>query len=258
MELSGIESSDDESSHVESSRVVRATIAPLLTEPRASASLSSQLLRGEPVTVLEVRGHWVRVHGEDRYEGWMHEGYLAAPNSGDDFSCLSLGCDVLEGDGAKRSLPFGARLTSASTIVEGRAVALSELGAEFPRHASAICDSALTLFEGASYLWGGSTPWGCDCSGYVQRVFRLHGVSLPRDAWQQFRCGEAVELDRDVIQQGDLLFFSDRDDGRITHVGLAVDELRMIHSSLARGGVAVDAVVAAGLAAQFRGARRVV
>ena len=265
----------------EQKRVVHATIAPTLSEPRASAPMSSQILRGEQVTLMETSGSWIRLHGEDGYDGWMHEGYLASAGSTDVFSRVSLGCVVLEEDGERRALPFGARLTAASTIVEGRAVALAGLGQEFPADAAAICESAVTLFEGSSYLWGGVTPWGCDCSGFVQRVFRLHGVALPRDAWQQFLTGAAIGSEGSVsdaatpqasvsplasldkLRAADLLFFSDREDERITHVGIALDDCRMIHSSLAHGGVAIDAVRGSGvtvhaakLAAWFRGARR--
>ena len=80
------------------------------------------------------------------------------------------------------------------------------------------------------------SPWGADCSGFVQTTFALHGVALPRDAWQQAEVG--VETDGQAA--GDLIFFSEREDGRITHVGLSLGDGTMAHVALGRGGHAID------------------
>ena len=242
---------------------VRTAIAPLLGDSRISASLTSQLLSGETVTVMEQRADWLHVRGEDAYEGWTHAGYLAAASGDESGWRISLGCVVREGTGQPRALPLGARLTPSAEIVDGDTISVSERDGRFPTNAAAIGASASTLFTGASYQWGGVTPWGCDCSGFVQRVFRLHGVSLPRDAWQQASIG--VELARDAGARhapGDLLFFSDRDDARVTHVGIALGDGRMVHSSLTRGGIAVermngDDAYVAKLRAGCTGVRRV-
>jgi cell wall-associated NlpC family hydrolase len=119
-------------------------------------------------------------------------------------------------------------------------VALRDRAARFPATAAAIAGSGATLFTGTSYLWGGVTPWGADCSGFVQAVFALHGVPLPRDAWQQALEGDAVSEDASELRPADLLFFTDREDRRITHVGLALGDARMAHVALGRGGFAVE------------------
>jgi cell wall-associated NlpC family hydrolase len=71
-------------------------------------------------------------------------------------------------------------------------------------------------------------------------VFALHGLQLPRDAWQQAELG--VDAGRDVgeLKAADLLFFSDREDRRITHVGISLGERRMVHLALGRGGYAIE------------------
>jgi hypothetical protein len=174
---------------------VRSAIAPLLAEPRISSEQVSQRVRGHVVTVLESRGDWRRVRGDDGYEGWTHQGYLE---------------------------PLGD-------------VAAAAVRWPFAPRASLV-ETAREAFVGTSYQWGGITPWGADCSGFVQTVFAVHGIALPRDASQQATVG----ADADGKTAGDLLFFSERDDGRITHVAIALGPSEFAHVALGRGGHAVE------------------
>jgi gamma-D-glutamyl-L-lysine dipeptidyl-peptidase len=181
------------------------------------------------------------VRGPDGYEGWTHRGYLVEADGSEVTWRWSMGCRVRLPNGASRALPFGARLAPSAELESGDAVSAAARAERFLRTASAIADSAAWLFEGASYLWGGITPWGCDCSGFVQRIFGWHGERLPRDAWQQALHGERITTAANATHApGDLLFFSDREDKRITHVGIALVGRRMVHSSLTRGGVAIE------------------
>jgi len=218
-------------------RTVRSALAPLLGEPRVSSSPTSQLLAGQVLTVLEARGDWLHVRGPDAYEGWTHEGYLA-PTRGDESTWhVSLGCVVQRG-GVTQPLPLGARFDPASDVLEGEWVAATALAAQFPATPAAVVDTARRFFRGTSYLWAGVTPWGVDCSGLVQRCYALHGMPLPRDAWQQAEATGCAPADLlGAHKAGDLLFFSDREDRRITHVGLATGDGGMLHSALRRGGV---------------------
>ena len=244
-------------------KTVRSAVAPLLSEPRIAASLASQLARGEVVTVLETQGEWLRVHGDDAYVGWTHRGYLTE-TTGDEASWrVSLNASVTSGDASLLALPLGARIANTDTVHRGEWFAANERNTLFPPHPSAIARSASVRFAHASYLWGGVTPWGCDCSGFVQQVFRLHSVALPRDAWQQAERGIGTNVDvSDQHAPGDLLFFSDRDDARVTHVGVALEGGRMVHSALMRGGVCIEQLDAddaytARLRRQYVYARRV-
>jgi cell wall-associated NlpC family hydrolase len=96
----------------------------------------------------------------------------------------------------------------------------------------------------------------------VQTVFGLHGVALPRDARQQAELGTALELAPESWQAGDLLFFSDRADGRITHVAIVAPEHTLRHVAIGRGGFAVERLDGAtdpytvALMGRLRGARR--
>ncbi|HJQ20867.1 MAG TPA: NlpC/P60 family protein [Gemmatimonadaceae bacterium] len=223
---------------------IRSPIAPMYLEPFVRSTQVSQRLNGHEVEVLDEQEEWYRVRGGDGYEGWIHWGFLSpAPSRGSrqsaTFTRVSLGCTTATADGGRRALPLGARLSPGETVKSGEAIAESELPARFPRDARAIVRSAQTLFEGAPYLWGGITPWGADCSGFVQTVFGLHGVALPRDAWQQSESGDkAGSLEQ--LDAADLAFFSDRDDKRVTHVAIAMGEGRLVHLALGRGGFATE------------------
>jgi hypothetical protein len=220
----------------------------MLCDPDVKTTQVSQLLHGHIARVVERRGLWLHVQSADGYEGWVHQGYvvtvpeeLVTPvtTGWDDPRPLSLGCTVRDAQGATRKLPLGALITEGEERVGGLAMTLDERRHSFPPLADSITASATTFFEGTSYEWGGVTPWGCDCSGLVHSSFHLHGVHVPRDAWQQATTGEPVGGLGDV-RPADLLFFSDEPDGRITHVAISMGGTRVVHLALGRGGYAID------------------
>jgi gamma-D-glutamyl-L-lysine dipeptidyl-peptidase len=248
--------------------VVRAAIAPLHAEARVSSAQISQRLAGHAVTVLFTEGDWMRVRGEDEYEGWMHRGYAdlpAEPAASSDERRLSLGCVVRNRETDwSRALPLGAWLRPSESVVTGDALDAAARDLALPRDPAAIASTAAERFAGTSYQWGGISPWGADCSGIVQTAFWLHGVILPRDAWQQAAVGRDAGSRMSEWNAADLLFFTDRADERITHVGISLGGARMVHLGLARGGYALehldsreDAYVTS-LMSRFVTARRVI
>jgi len=251
------------------SAIIRAPIAPMHGAPRISSEMISQLLAGHRVDALAEEGEWVRVRGEDEYEGWVHAGFIAkAPATSARQSRrirrISLGCTTKTAAGGSRVLPLRAYLAPDETVTSGEIIESTRRAARFPLEPVAIVTSAQSYFAGTSYLWGGVTPWGADCSGLVQTVFALHGKQLPRDASQQASAGEDAGADASALEAGDLLFFSDREDKRVTHVGIATGDTRMVHLALGRGGYSVerltdrrDAYVAQ-LRKRFLFARRIV
>ena len=248
--------------------VVRAAIAPLHAEARVSSVQISQRLAGHAVTVLFTEGEWMRVRGEDDYEGWMHRGYAdvpGEPQASSDARRLSLGCVVRDGQTDwPRALPLGAWLRPTENVVTGYALDAAARELTLPRNAAAIATTAADRFAGTSYQWGGVSPWGADCSGIVQTAFWLHGVVLPRDAWQQAAVGRDAGSGMSEWNAGDLLFFSDRADRRITHVGISLGGARMVHLGLGRGGYAVEQLdsrddqYVTSLMSRFVAARRVI
>jgi gamma-D-glutamyl-L-lysine dipeptidyl-peptidase len=216
---------------------IGAALAPMHEEPRVASQQVSQQLAGHDVDAMDMEGDWIRARGADGYEGWMHTGFLARPwDDGAAPRLISLGCIAESGGESRRALPLRAYLRPDESVVEGDAVSAGEVRYLFPLDAAAIAQSARERFRGTSYVWGGVTPWGADCSGLVQSAFALHGRILPRDAWQQAELGTKVEGDFAALKAGDLLFFTDRADRRITHVGIAQGPNEMVHLALGRGG----------------------
>lgn len=224
---------------------VRTPVAPMHGEPRVASPMISQQIAGHRVDVLDEEGDWVRARGSDGYDGWMHSGFLArAPRAtarqSRQAARISLGCVARSGQDERRALPLRALLAPDEIVKSGEVIEATHAAERFPLEPIAITRSAQEFFSGTSYLWGGVTPWGADCSGLVQSVFALHGMQLPRDAWQQAELGTDAGRDVGELRAADLLFFSDRPDLRVTHVGIALGERRMVHLALGRGGYAIE------------------
>lgn len=229
------------------SATVRSPVAPMHAEPAVTSPMVSQQLGGHVVEVLEESGEWSRAYGPDRYDAWMHRGFLSrAPHSNARQSSsaarISLGCVTRTAQAGRRALPLRAILSPDEVVVGGEVIDATRLSGRFPLNPASIADTAKTYFESTSYLWGGVTPWGADCSGLVQSAFALHGKFLPRDAWQQAELGAPVETEGSFapLAAGDLLFFSDRADTKVTHVGISLGDGEMVHLSLGRGGYAIE------------------
>jgi cell wall-associated NlpC family hydrolase len=97
-----------------------------------------------------------------------------------------------------------------------------------------LIDTAI-LYLNTPYLWGGKTPFGIDCSGFTQMVYKINGYPLKRDASQQVEQGEALSFIEES-EPGDLAFF-DNPEGDITHVGIIMKDNYIIH---AHGKVRID------------------
>jgi gamma-D-glutamyl-L-lysine dipeptidyl-peptidase len=235
-----------------------AAVVPLLAGPIVSETHVSQAVLGRRMTILRRRGRWLQCRADDGYLGWVHRGYVAVVDeagarewevgAGGE-ACLSLGAEVLDGAGEVLArLPWGSRvvrmpdgtvrLPDGSTGTgTGTLLPLAERTVRFRRLGDDLVETA-ALWLGAPYLWGGVTQAGVDCSGFVQAVYHLHGVPLPRDSDLQAREGGAVEPDETFsnLRPGDLLFFAETPQ-RISHVALSLGGSRIIHSSLGNGGV---------------------
>jgi hypothetical protein len=245
--------------------IARSTIAPLLAEPTVRAEQLSQLVLGETADVLRANGEWRRLRTRlDGYEGWMHAGYILEVNDGeaekwrDEAAGWSLGAVVRMGDEEVR-LPLRARAAlegdgvrlpdgRCGRVTNGAIPVASDVTAAARR--SPPDRWAFDNFSGASYEWGGVTPWGVDCSGLVQTTFAARGVSMPRDSSQQVGCG--MEVSPDAARPGDLLFFRGESGAGITHVAFASEADGLVHSTIACGGVLAESWLPGTRAAALR------
>jgi hypothetical protein len=239
--------------------VVSAAVAPMLSGPKIQCTQVSQAVLGSRLIVFRRDGRWLQCRGSDGYIGWIHAGYVALMDEqmarawelgvdGDVWLSLDAAVALDDGDVMVR-LPWGARVVRESDGVvrlpdgrtglpRGEMVPLGARGLGFPAEGAAICETA-KRWLGVSYLWGGLTMGGVDCSGFVQALYRMHGCVIPRDSDQQSRAGELVECAEDFANlcPGDLLFFAETP-GRCTHVAMSTGGSQIIHASLGNGGVA--------------------
>jgi gamma-D-glutamyl-L-lysine dipeptidyl-peptidase len=228
-------------------------LAPVLRDPSLRSEQVTQLVLGETATVVEHTGDWYGLRTVlDDYPGWVHAGYVREVTDAEaaGWQAASRWSDgaLLEVAGIPFAVPLRARLVPAGDGVllpDGRRARLATgtpggAGTTPGIEASRPDAWARTHFAGAPYLWGGVTPRGVDCSGLVQTTFLAHGVILPRDARDQASRGEPVPPS--ARRPGDLLFFADQE-GHIDHVAFAGPDDMLIHSTVRRGGVVVEAPV---------------
>jgi gamma-D-glutamyl-L-lysine dipeptidyl-peptidase len=245
--------------------IARSPIVPLFAEPSLRAEQVSQLILGETASVLQSNAEWRRLRSSlDGYEGWAHAGYVVEVDEGtgdrwrSDAGGWSLGAVVRMGENPMR-IPLRARVAiegdtvrlpdgRRGQIVEGSVP--TETDAQASARAMAPQRWALQHFSGASYEWGGVTPWGVDCSGLVQTTFAARGIRLPRDSSQQIGCG--VEVSGGRPQAGDLLFFRGETTPKITHVAFADDGDGLVHSTVSCGGVLAESWLPGARAAPLR------
>lgn len=215
------------------------SIVPLRVEPSDACELVSQVLYGELFKVLEQRKSWSRIRlAYDKYEGWVdNKQYLEITE--DDYKSIKsedhvLSTDLveyIEDDNQQLStIPLGASLNSLNLLkhrFDGNAISKKQPKESLIKTAS--------KYLNAPYLWGGKTPFGIDCSGFTQMVYKLNGYDLLRDASQQATQGIALSFIEES-EPGDLAFF-DNNEGQIVHVGIIMENNYIIH---AHGKVRID------------------
>ena len=219
-------------------------IVPLRLEPNDRSEMTSQVLFGEHFKILEQTEKWSRIEmGYDGYTGWIDNKQFRSITQYD-YTKLAdtapvLNADLIEyiatPDNHLMSIPIGAAVTFLDTpslntdnfVFEG----LKASGITSKQN---IVQTAF-MYLHSPYLWGGRTPFGIDCSGFVQIVYKLNGYNLLRDASQQATQGEALSFIEES-EPGDLAFF-DNEEGRIIHVGIIMEDNHIIH---AHGKVRID------------------
>lgn len=199
-------------------------------EPAFQSELVSQGFLGESCSIVDNSNNWTKIKQWDNYEGWAHNFYGLTQDEPYTATHLFLNKSgaIVDSNGLGiRSIHFGSQLKASYndnnyTVnlpdgIEG--VCTSELNAET---LSSTRESVVLLaksFLGIPYLWGGKSSLGFDCSGFVQTVFKAHGIELPRDSHQQAD-QYLNEIALKESQPGDLLFFAEQ--SKISHVAISL------------------------------------
>jgi cell wall-associated NlpC family hydrolase len=225
--------------------VIRTGIAPVTEiheQPDALSKPVSALMHGEEFAVLDIAGEWA--WGYCLHDDYL--GYLKFSGLGDDFAAthivsapatLLVAAPTIKAPVLAR-YPMGARILCGPATECGKYlecengfVPVAHL-AEIGKVAASPADIAERLV-GTPYSWGGRGGDAIDCSGLVQLVFGMNGISAPRDAdMQQAALGEALPDDA-ILQRGDLVFFPG-------HVGIMADAENLIHANAHWMAVAVE------------------
>ncbi len=232
--------------------------AHLRNEPRHGAEMESQAIMGTPLHLLEQQGDWYRVETPEGYLGWMignsialandttaytwressriiytaHQGYIYAQPStrGEKLSDIVIGAILqTRGKGRKGFVPVILPDGREGYVKYNECADFTEWTTR-PFDIKPVIATAQEMM-GTTYLWGGTSVKGVDCSGLTKVAYFAAGVILTRNASQQALTGEKIATDqwRDC-QDGDLLFFGN-DKGEINHVAIYLRNGRYIHSS---------------------------
>lgn len=230
--------------------ICQLSIAPVRSAPSDKEEIVTQLLFGELVDIIDVgksKKNWCQIRCNwDGYEGWMDirqlqrispeevESYetdhaycldlVSTLTNNDHFLPITMGATLPNFDG------FNLHLGDKHYTFGGQAIRRESL-----RATSEIIIKLARRYLYAPYLWGGRSPFGIDCSGFTQTVFKMAGIRLRRDASQQIEQGKLIDF-VEQSQPADLAFF-DNEKGRIVHVGIVMDGGFIIHSS---GQVRID------------------
>lgn len=211
------------------------TVAPVRAENSDRAEIVTEILFGESADILEVNKNWTKIKMHyDGYEGWMDTKQIKHVT---DEHLTSRKVTLITENFASIMTNDGRTLLSMGSEVEYAAVA--------SRRSHNLRESiALTAkeFLNVPYLWGGKSFFAVDCSGFVQLVFKIHNIKLPRDTYQQAEVGEVLSFVEES-QPGDLAFF-ENSEGKIIHVGIMLENQKIIHAS---GKVRIDTLDSSGI-----------
>lgn len=215
------------------------SIVPVRKEPSDLSEMVTQLLYGDYFKIIEQQKNWTKIRiAYDEYEGWIDNKQFV--------KITSENYHQLESEFPKTVVNLVDYLSSkngqliaisAGAVLNAISVLNHQTDADFNdkiHSKSQITETAL-LYLNTPYLWGGKTPFGIDCSGFTQMVYKINGHKLMRDANEQATQGETLSFIEES-ESGDLAFF-DNQDGVITHVGIIMPDQHIIH---AHGKVRID------------------
>ena len=223
-------------------RICLQSWVPVRASNSSKSEMVTSMLFGEVCAVIGKEGEWLHVRLiEDGYLGWVPDMYL---RNFSDYAGLEW--VVLRGVGAFLLGDKGDKIMLSPGSCVPRMGHLKIDGVDYHLRGGLVVDeagaaAAAEAFLNAPYLWGGRSIWGVDCSGLVQAVGKMLQTPMPRDAYQQAESGSLQMWDQ--RKSGHLAYFANVD-GKVTHVGILMDENHIIH---AYGKVRIDILTAQGI-----------
>ncbi|WP_313100222.1 C40 family peptidase [Epilithonimonas sp.] len=215
--------------------ICNVSIAPLRADSSDKSEIVSQLLYGESADIIEVKDNWTKIITHyDNYEAWMDTKQISPVS--DEFVTSR-----------KRNLvkePFQSTMTESGKMLlsMGSEVNFETTAPTRGRDLSESIVNCAKEFLNVPYLWGGKSFFGIDCSGFTQIIYKIHGIRIPRDTYQQAEIGDALTFIEEA-KPGDLAFFENKE-GRIHHVGIILADQKIIH---AHGKVRIDSLDSTGI-----------
>ncbi len=225
--------------------IVNLSVVPIRAEASDKAEMITQGLFGDLLILLEVQKLWVKVQFlDDSYEGWMdykqflplsEEEFLRYQKVEKHFLSEYITFAFNESE-VPLTLPISVQLPfyKANQFQLGETYQIEAEVITGRQPKNQIVKLA-HLYLNTPYLWGGKSIFGIDCSGFTQQVYKMCGMAIPRDAYQQAEEGTPLSFIEEA-EPGDLAFF-DNEEGYITHVGIVLNGNRIIH---AHGKVRID------------------
>lgn len=230
--------------------VCRLSVVPVRKEPAQQSEQVTQLLFGEHYTVVEnsAGGKWIKIRSHfDAYEGWIdhrqHQTITREYYNHINHAELKITTDItstLLYNKSPQVVLIGSMIPISSSELfkmEEQFAFNGESKNVGQRREFDFLRTIALKYINSPYQWGGKSPFGIDCSGFTQMVFKICGYKISRDAGQQVKQGKAV-ASLSVCRQGDLAFFQD-DEGKVSHTGILLAENKIIHAS---GRVRIDPV----------------
>jgi hypothetical protein len=219
-------------------------------EARDASEQVTQLVFGEHYTILEEQEKWCKITTAlDQYTCWIDKKQLSEISwqtfeelTQNTFEVVSeANVQATDQHGTSFTLPIGAILPflHKQTCKLGQ----NSFSISDTLHAPIPWTDLLAVFGKSTYLWGGRTQFGIDCSGFSQMAYRTHGINLLRDAYQQEEDERASLINFDNNQEGDLAFFIN-ESGKTTHVGIVLSNNQIIHAS---GFLRIDTLTKTGI-----------
>ena len=212
------------------------SVSPLRKEPKDSAEMISQLLFGEIVKIHSILGPWVEVTTlVDDYKGFVDSKHLLPLSDEDTLNWQETYINQ-QNINKQITTPWGNQTISCGSFIgPSPSFKIGDYSFDCPADAKELNrDIVLANLINTPYLWGGKSSFGIDCSGLSQLFFRLSGINLPRDAYQQAEIGKAIAFGNN--QKNNLAFFENKN-GKIIHVGIIQENNNIIHAS---GRVRID------------------